>query len=391
MSTFVFTLLALAITHSTVLTGFVAAAYALGSSVAMLPAGALVDRWSRRKVLLACSAAGGLLYSSVAIAIYLNRLSIVHLITVAALSGVARAFFLPAQTVALRQIIRSQDMGQAMAANEARQHLAALVGGPLGGALFAVAKVLPMALDALSYFVMTVLLYSMDNKLPAPAAVHRENVLTAIKDGARWLVRQPAIRLIAVVATLLNFAAGGILLVLIMSLQGRGVSPSVIGLLETGVGIGGLLGALATPSVLRRYTTGTIAIASAWLIAVSFAATVLTSNAFILIPLVGAAVFSVPALNASLFGYQVLVTPDHLQGRAQSAITFLATSLSPLAPVLAGLLLGSVNVVWSVLFFVSVLVLGAVLLTASSAIRDIPTLADVLPADEPVPVEEVLP
>ncbi|GHJ50625.1 MFS transporter [Catellatospora sp. TT07R-123] len=386
MSTFVFTLLALAITHSTVQAGLVGAAHALGSSVTMLPAGALVDRWSRRTVLLVCSAGGGVMYASVAIATYLDRLSIVHLIVVSALSGVTRAFFLPAQVVALRQIVRPQDLGQAMAANEGRQHLATLTGGPLGGALYAVFAWLPIAVDAISYFVLTVLLKTMKNKLPAPARSGRESVLTSIKEGGRWLVRQRAIRLIAVVATLLNFAASGILLVLIMNLQRHGVRPSVIGLLETGVGVGGILGAMASPLILKRFTTGRIAIGAAWLIAASFAATASTANPFVLIPMVALAVFAVPALNSSLFGYQVLVTPDGLQGRAQSAITFLATSMSPLAPVLAGLMLAHVGAVWSVLLFVGVLLLSAVLLTASSAIRDIPLLAEV-PRAETAPAD----
>jgi MFS family permease len=68
MSTFVFTLLAMAITGSPVQAGLVGTAAALGGTLAGLPAGALVDRVSRRKVLLACGSAGTVMFGSVAAA-----------------------------------------------------------------------------------------------------------------------------------------------------------------------------------------------------------------------------------------------------------------------------------------------------------------------------------
>jgi MFS family permease len=378
MSAFVFTLLAMAITGSPVQAGLVGAAVALGGTIAGLPAGALVDRVSRRKVLLACGSVGTVLFGSVAAAGWLDRLTIVHLVVVGFGSGVVHSFFSPAQNAALRQIVDPRDLGTAIAANHGREYFAALVGAPLGGALYAVGRVIPIAFDAVSYLVMTVLLATIRKPLPAPAPEtgKHEPMLASIRTGIRWLFRQPAIRVFALVATLLNFSALATILVLVLSLQQRGVPTSVIGLLETGIGVGGLLGAIAAPRIIGRFSTGRIAVVSGWVITLAFGATALSTNPAVLVALLSIALFLVPAVNSGLAGYQVMMTPDHMQGRAQSAIMFLANSTSPLAPLVGGFLLATRGTRSAVLILAGVLAVAAVLLTASGPIRGIPLLSD---------------
>ncbi|HEY0621290.1 MAG TPA: MFS transporter [Kribbella sp.] len=379
MSSFVFALLGLAITGSPIQAGLVGTASALGGTVAALPAGALVDRLSRKKVLIACGATGAVLYGSVALAGWVDRLTIVQLIIVAFGTGAGYAFFHPAQNAALRQIVDPRDLGTAIATNEGREHAASLLGGPLGGALYSVGRMIPIAFDAASYLVLTVLLGTIRKPLPAPApdGDKHEPILASIRTGLSWLFQQPAIRVIALVATLLNFALSGTLLVLILSMQQRGVPTPVIGLLETGIGVGGLLGAFAAPRILARFTTGTVAVAAGWVIALTFVATAFTRQPAVLIALLSAAIFLTPAVNSGLFGYQTLITPDQMQGRALSAIGFLATGIRPLAPVSGGFLLATFGSRTAVLVFGGVLTLSAVLLTVSRPIREIPLLSEV--------------
>ncbi|QNE19465.1 hypothetical protein F1D05_18030 [Kribbella qitaiheensis] len=112
-------------------------------------------------------------------------------------------------------------------------------------------------------------------------------------------------------------------------------------------------------------------------LAVAFAATAFTTRTAVLVALLAAAIFLVPSFNSGLFGYQVMVTPDGMQGRAQSAIWFLANTTSPLAPAIGGVLLGSAGARIALLVFAAVIALAAVLLTLSHAIRSIPLLSDV--------------
>jgi hypothetical protein len=71
------------------------------------------------------------------------------------------------------------------------------------------------------------------------------------------------------------------------------------------------------------------------------------------------------------------VTPDEMQGRAQSAIGFLASATSPLAPVAGGLLLQGAGLRVAVLVLCLPLALAALHVTLSTAIRAIPLLSQV--------------
>jgi predicted MFS family arabinose efflux permease len=379
MSSFVFTLLGLAITGSPIKAGLVGTAYALGATLAALPAGALADRWSRRRILVGYSFVGAVLFGSVAVAGWLGHLTLPHLMVVSLLNGAGFAMFMPAESAALRQIVEPEDLSTALAAAHGRQNIAGLAGAPLGGLLYAIGRVVPVAVDALSYLVMAILLITIRHPLPAakPDNEAHEPMLKAIRSGLSWLFRQPSLRTIAVVGTILNFAANGTILVLILSMQQHGVRPSVIGLLETAMGIGGLAGAIASPKLLSRFTTGRITVIAGWIVTITFTATAASTHPAVLIALPAFAMFLLPALNSGLFGYQMLITPDNLQGRTQSAVMFLSNLTMPLAPFLGGLFLQTLGARTALLVFGGILVVGSVLLTVSRSIRSIPLLSEV--------------
>ena len=50
---------------------------------------------------------------------------------------------------AIRSVVRTEDLATAFSQNQARQHVASLLGGPLGGALYAVRAWAPFAVDAI--------------------------------------------------------------------------------------------------------------------------------------------------------------------------------------------------------------------------------------------------
>ena len=131
MSSFVFTLLGFAITGSPVQAGLIGTAYALGATLAALPAGALADRWSRRRILVGYSFLGTVLFGSVAVAGWLGHLTLPHLVVVSLLNGAGFAMFMPAESGALRQIVAPEDISTALAAAHGRQNLAGAP-SPLG-------------------------------------------------------------------------------------------------------------------------------------------------------------------------------------------------------------------------------------------------------------------
>ena len=168
VSMFVFPLVAYALSGSALWAAVVEAAFLLGMCGALLPAGVLADRIDRRLLMRTASGAGVVLYTSLAVAGALGVLTVPHLAVVALLTGVAGGIAAPAEISAIRSVVRPDELSTALSQSQARQHIATLVGGPLGGILYAVTRWLPFAFDAVSFAVYWLVLGRLRTDLSAP-------------------------------------------------------------------------------------------------------------------------------------------------------------------------------------------------------------------------------
>ena len=92
-----FPLLVLAVTGSPAITGLVLGVGAIAQVVVGLPGGALVDRWNRKKMMLAAEAAQALAVASLVLALWLEIVGVPHMVVVAETMGVCNALFGPAE------------------------------------------------------------------------------------------------------------------------------------------------------------------------------------------------------------------------------------------------------------------------------------------------------
>jgi predicted MFS family arabinose efflux permease len=94
---------------------------------------------------------------------------------------------------------------------------------------------------------------------PAP----RSNIRAEISAGARLIWREPLLRLTVILATLLNLAyAGTTALNVLFLYRVIGFSPAAVGLLMTGTGVGGIVGALVARRLAERIGTARALLAS---------------------------------------------------------------------------------------------------------------------------------
>ena len=388
MSFFVFPMLGYAVSGSTAQAALVEAAYASGRVVTQLPAGVLVDRWSRHAVLLGASGRGTLLYASLAVATLTGVLTIPHLLAVALLTGIAGTFFHPAETAAIRQVVSREDLPSAMAQNQARMHVASLVGAPLGGALYSIGRWIPFAVDALTYGISCLAIAQIRTPLPAPSRRHLDGgdevrgMRREVAERLRFVWASPFFRVLLLYAAVHNAATLGFSVVLTLRLVQAGVHPAAIGLIETAAAAAGIAGAVAAPSILRRIPTGWLAIASAWVWVPATMPMPYTMNVAAIGALLATAVFLNPVGNAALSSYRIAITPDHLQGRGQTATNFLASVAMPLGPLIGGLLMERLGSTVTLNVVIAALTAGALLLTASRAVRSVPRPRDWLTAPD---------
>lgn len=139
--------------------GWVGLAQFLPFLVFILPSGQVADRHDRVRILVVCNAGylvGSLFLFGHTLA---GTPTIAPVFATLVLLGTSRAFAMPANQAALRNIVRTEDFGQAVAFNSTAFHAAVVLGPLLGGVLYLAGPAIVHATVSTSLVVATALLF----------------------------------------------------------------------------------------------------------------------------------------------------------------------------------------------------------------------------------------
>lgn len=340
VSQFALPLFILVITRSPAFAGFIAALRALPYFVFTLPAGALVDRWNRKWVMMVCDAGRAICLISIPLAMLFASLTLIQLALVALVEGTLYVFFDQADTASLPNVVSAEQLPAATGQYLAIDSLATLVGSSLGGFLYSIGQFFPFVFDACSYSlsVLSLLLmktpFQKEREKPATFSLIKE-----IGDGLRWLWSHPTLRTLAILTGGINFIfPTSTLLVMQMALQ-QHVSSVLIGLLFTCGGLGAICGALLSSVFSKRFALGTLIKGVSWGLAVVWLLLAVSSPLVILaFGLCG--LLLLRQMYAGIqYTYRLSQIPDHLLGRVNSVFRLIALSFTPVGLVLGGVLL----------------------------------------------------
>ncbi len=363
-------LLILELTGKPVLAGAVATIASIAAFVVRLPAGALSDRWDRRRTMLLCDGIRAVVLAGFAVAVVLHVVSWPAVLVVAVIDTLGNTLFNPSSNAILATIVASEQLEDAWAATEARQFAAGLGGPAIGGILFRLGAAVPFVGDAVSYGVSTLTTWSMRGAF-ASKQVHteRRGLWSEAFEGIRTIWGDPILRAVVVQAPLINFLFTGILVTVTLSLRVHGTSSTLIGFAQAGIMAGGLLGAIAAPRLQGRFslTQLLLALTGGGAVAVGIAA-VLMPSPIIAVP-IALPFFVSPIANASLFAAMLRQTPEELRGRVNNALIQLATGLATLSPLVVGVLVANVSAAWTMGFFAVGLAIAAVLARSLRGLR----------------------
>src|SRR5690242_4245104 len=207
MSQLVFPLVGYAITHSVAEAGLATTGLIVGAVALRLPAGALVDRFARSRVLIVTNAVAALVYGSLAAALLTDHLTLVHLVIAGVISGAVDAFDAAATSATVRTIVPTAQLPVAYTRLEAGERAARLIGPPAGGALYSLARGVPFLVDAVSYAATSVAVTRIRTPLPAP--VRRIQSMRAdVAEGLRFVWDHVGVRCMMIWGGLINFAGG---------------------------------------------------------------------------------------------------------------------------------------------------------------------------------------
>jgi MFS family permease len=372
-------LLVLALTGSPIQAGLVGTIAQVTQLVCRLPPGVFVDRIDRRRTMLACDAVRLAGFAGLGVAVLTGQANLAVIIAVAVVDAACGSLFGTAEYAALRSIVPTEQLSAAVARNEARSYGTSLAGPPLGGLLFGLAHALPFLGNALSYLASLIGVTLIRRPLQADRPEKSAGYAAAQAEGLRFVFGNPFLRALLFIAAPVNFAVSGVIFTIVVTLQRHGTPPAVIGLAETIIGVGGLLGAFAAPILQRRLPLTVLVRAICWAATALFATSALLTGGIAAAAPVGLVMFLAPACNAALFGYQAAITPDRLQGRVISVILLVATSAAASAPILAGIWVTAWGGPATLLLFALAISIAGVAATFGTGVRHM------RPLDQPVP------
>ncbi|MFC6085110.1 MFS transporter [Sphaerisporangium aureirubrum] len=373
-----FPLLILAVTGSPAVAGLISAFRITTNLLVSLPAGVWVDRWDRRRILIVSEAVRFGSLTALTLAIFTDQVAIWHIVVVAVANGTADAFFNPARAAAIRAVVAPEQRASAYAQEEARSHAASLAGPPLGGVLFALGRVVPFAVDALTYLIsMVCVILAKVPRHPETATDQRQKtrMRADIAEAGGWLWRQRGLRAGLAFSLVSNLVANALLLPVIVMIEAGGGDSAVTGLVLAGMGLGGLLGAMVSARIGALLPPGRLMLAVVGFFALMVCATALPFGAYWPAVPLFLAMVAVPALNVALQVLVAALVPDAMMGRLTSFFGTASMGLTPLAPLVGGVLAQYVGGAGALVIIGGLLALNVVLAAMGPGLRSLDIIA----------------
>lgn len=321
-------------------------------------AGVFVDRWDKRRTMLAMDAVRAVLIGLLVLATNIVPLpflpngqvplvgQLALLYSVVFLNTICSQFFGPARMALIGDVVADPLRARATGASQAVQMLALVIAPPLAPLLYvATGAQWAIGINAISFLASFLLVLAVRAPKSATSKVagQRPNFLREFGAGLRFAFRNRTISALVTSITIVMFGASALnALDIFFALNDLHVAPALYGFLSASMGIGAILGSilaagLAQRTGLVRMLGGSMVILSALILAY----TRMTSFIPALV-IIGIGGIFQAALNVAAGPLIMRVTPRAFMGRVAATINPAAAMASMLGTVVAGYLAGSV-------------------------------------------------
>lgn len=334
-------------TGSVVQAGVISFVGQLGSVLMALPAGVIVDRVDRRRLIMIGSAVAALAWLSVVVAGLVDGLSITapHLAAALFVSSMVGSLMDPAGIAALHAVVPKEQLGQAVSVAQGRDAAAALLQGPLGGLLYGMSSVLPFVVSVAGRLVSVITTSLVREPLNGDlGAARAEHPLAALREGLRYVFGVPLLRTMIWLFMLVNIVLNGMMVAINLHLVSIGTTPALIGLINTAVGVGVLAGSFLAGVLVKRVRVGALTAMTLGVSGVAVVAMALYPTFWGFVAALTGMMFFAPALNAGLLSYVTAITPGAVQGRMAATMGLTGLVAGPTAPLVGSLLLASLGI-----------------------------------------------
>lgn len=328
-------------TGSAAANGIILICATLPTLLLLLVGGVAVDRLPRRTLLLLSDVLRGVLVSVIALLAARHQLAFWHLALLSAAFGTVRAFFSPAYTSIIPQIMPAEALPSANSLARLSAEAAGILGPALGGVLIGLGGTpQAFALDGLSFFLSAGCILAIP-AVPAPKrrSTRKPSALGELREGLSTVLRSPWLWITITIAGVSNITFAGPLEAALPLLvrANLGGSAGVYALLNALAAAGAVVAAVALGQAAKLRHRGLVNY-GAWLMA---AAALAVMGLPVTVVGVGLAIFACGAGIAILeliwaHTLQEMVPADRL-GRVASIDALGSYALLPISYGLAGI------------------------------------------------------
>jgi MFS family permease len=362
-------LLILALTRSPAQAGIAAALDALPFPLLSLPAGAFVDRWDRKRVMVVCDAGRAIAAGSIPLALWTGHLTMAQIYLVAVVEGILSTFFTLAETASLPNVVGKDQLPSAMGQNYATASATGILGPPLGGFLYTISHALPFLANAVSFAASVLSLRLIRAGFQQERRAAPRHLRADIREGLTWAWRHPLVRFLALRNGAGNIVYAGSGLIVIVLAKQRHAPPVAIGAIFAIESIGGIAGSLIVGRLQRRLSFAQITLGFVWITALLFPLYAIAPSPLALGLIAVGLSFALVIFDVTQLSYRAAIIPDEIFGRVTSSIRLLSVGGLALGPALAGALLQTLGPLSTVLVFAAWLLILALATTANPHVR----------------------
>jgi len=292
-----------------------------------LHAGAIADRFDRRRLVMFANAARAIVLAGLCVFLFTDTANIWVVLAAAFLYGTAEVFVDTASSTLLPMLVKPADLGIGNARLQAGYLVAnQFAGPPVGAFLFAAGHALPFLVEVVCVLLAVVLISRMARTPVPPRSVSiaepveaRSPVHTDIAEGVRWMWRNPPVRMLVLIILTFNItwaAPWGVLV--LYATEHLHMGAVGYGTLTTASAAGGILATLTFGWLERHVSFATlmrVALSLEVLMHLAFALTNVGWVALVIMFVFGTYAFVWGTISTTV---RQRLVPHELQGRVAS-------------------------------------------------------------------------
>ena len=300
-------------------------------------AGALADRWSRYRMVVAAQFAAMAQAIVLATLVLTGTVQVWHLIALSAVAGVISGMDLPARQALLVRLVRgTEDLPNAIALNSSLFNSARLVGPAIAGMLIGWLGEGPVfVLNAVSYLGVLGALAAL--QLIEEPAEPAGPVLRNMARGFGYAFHFEPIRdLLTLLAVVSLVGIPYVVLLPVFATDILGGGASTLGLLTSCAGFGAVLGALSLASRDTVVGLGRVIVRASALFGAALLAFAFSEILWVSCSLLIAIGFAVMVVTASINTMLQTLVDEAMRGRVMSLYTMAFIGMSPVGSLAGG-------------------------------------------------------